>query len=475
MLNHPTPDLLARFAALVGPGGALTDPAATHPYRMEWRDKYLGETPLVLRPQTVGQVSAILALANEMRTAIVPQSGNTGLVGGQVPDSSGTEIVLSLDRMTRIRAVDAEGYSLTAEAGAILADVQSAAEASGRLFPLSLGSEGSCRIGGNISTNAGGTAVLAYGNMRDLVLGLEVVLADGRIWEGLGALRKDNTGYDLKQLFIGGEGTLGIVTAAVLKLYPRPKGQAVAFAALSDPAAALALFNLARDRAGHDLTGFELMPRIGVDFVLRHIPGSRDPVGTVAPWYALLEISSGHSDEAARGAIEDILGTAFEQGVVADAAIAQSLADRAMFWRMRHGMSEAQKPEGGSIKHDVSVPVASVPAFLSEAIAAIEAFIPGCRPVPFGHLGDGNIHFNISQPVGADRQAFLDRWDEVNALIHGIVARYHGSISAEHGIGRLKRDLLPAAKGPVAMAMMHSIKQALDPNGILNPGKMLRS
>ncbi|MET4635444.1 FAD-binding oxidoreductase [Kaistia defluvii] len=475
MLNHPTPDLLARFAALVGPGGALTDPEATHPYRMEWRDKYLGETPLVLRPQTVGQVSAILALANETRTAIVPQSGNTGLVGGQVPDSSGTEIVLSLDRMTRIRAVDAEGYSLTAEAGAILADVQSAAEAAGRLFPLSLGSEGSCRIGGNISTNAGGTAVLAYGNMRDLVLGLEVVLADGRIWEGLGALRKDNTGYDLKQLFIGGEGTLGIVTAAVLKLYPRPKGQAVAFAALSDPAAALALFNLARDRAGHDLTGFELMPRIGVDFVLRHIPGSRDPVGTVAPWYALLEISSGHSDEAARGAIEDILGTAFEQGVVADAAIAQSLADRGMFWRMRHGMSEAQKPEGGSIKHDVSVPVASVPAFLSEAIAAIEAFIPGCRPVPFGHLGDGNIHFNISQPVGADKRAFLDRWDEVNTLIHGIVARYHGSISAEHGIGRLKRDLLPAAKGPVAMAMMHSIKQALDPNGILNPGKMLRS
>ena len=473
MLNRPTPDLIARFAALVAPGAALTDPESTHPYRMEWRDKYLGETPLVLRPGSTAEVSAILALANETRTAIVPQSGNTGLVGGQVPDSSGNEIVLSLDRMTKIRAVDAEGYSLTAEAGAILADVQNAAEAADRLFPLSLGSEGSCRIGGNISTNAGGTAVLAYGNMRDLVLGLEVVLANGRIWEGLGALRKDNTGYDMKQLFIGGEGTLGIVTAAVLKLYPRPKGQAVAFAALADPEAALALFNLARDRAGHDLTGFELMPRIGVDFVLRHIPGSRDPVETAAPWYALMEISSGHSDEAARGAIEDILATAFEQGVVADAAIAQSLADRNTFWRMRHGMSEAQKPEGGSIKHDVSVPVASVPAFLNEAIAAIEAFVPGCRPVPFGHLGDGNIHFNITQPIGADKQAFLDRWDEVNTLIHGIVARYHGSISAEHGIGRLKRDLLPAAKGPVAMAMMHSIKQAFDPNGILNPGKML--
>ena len=475
MLNRPSPDLLARFAALVGPGAALTDPEATHSYRLEWRDKYLGETPLVLRPGSVAEVSAILALANETRTAIVPQSGNTGLVGGQVPDSTGTEIILSLDRMTRIRSVDPEGYSLTAEAGAILADVQAAAEQADRLFPLSLGSEGSCRIGGNISTNAGGTAVLAYGNMRDLVLGLEVVLADGRIWEGLGALRKDNTGYDLKQLFIGGEGTLGIVTAAVLKLYPRPKGQAVAFAALADPAAALALFNLARDRAGHDLTGFELMPRIGIDFVLRHIPGSRDPIAASAPWYALMEISSGHSDEAASSAIEDILGTAFEQGVVADAAIAQSLAERNTFWRMRHGMSEAQKPEGGSIKHDVSVPVASVPAFLTEALAAVEKLVPGCRPVPFGHLGDGNIHFNISQPIGADKQAFLDGWDEMNTVVHGIVARYHGSISAEHGIGRLKRDLLPAAKGPVAIDMMHSIKQALDPNGILNPGKMLKA
>ena len=475
MLNRPSPDLLARFAALVGPGAALTDPEATHPYRLEWRDKYLGETPLVLRPGSVAEVSAILALANETRTAIVPQSGNTGLVGGQVPDSTGTEIILSLDRMTRIRSVDPEGYSLTAEAGAILADVQAAAEQADRLFPLSLGSEGSCRIGGNISTNAGGTAVLAYGNMRDLVLGLEVVLADGRIWEGLGALRKDNTGYDLKQLFIGGEGTLGIVTAAVLKLYPRPKGQAVAFAALADPTAALALFNLARDRAGHDLTGFELMPRIGVDFVLRHIPGSRDPIATPAPWYALMEISSGHSDEAASSAIEDILGTAFERGVVADAAIAQSLAERNTFWRMRHGMSEAQKPEGGSIKHDVSVPVASVPAFLAEALAAVEELVPGCRPVPFGHLGDGNIHFNISQPIGADKQAFLDGWDTMNAVVHSIVVRYHGSISAEHGIGRLKRDLLPAAKGPVAIAMMHSIKQALDPNGILNPGKMLKA
>ena len=473
MLNAPSPDLLARLAAVVGPAHALTADADTAPYLVEWRDRFPGLTPMVLRPGSVDEVSRILALANEARVAIVPQSGNTGLVGGQVPDRSNTEIVLSLDRLTRIREVDAEGYSMTVEAGVILAAVQAAAEAAGRLFPLSLGSEGSCRIGGNVSSNAGGTAVLAYGNMRELVLGLEVVLADGRVWEGLGKLRKDNTGYDLKQLFIGGEGTLGIVTAAVLKLFPRPKGEAAAFAAVADPAAALALFNLARDRAGHELTGFELMPRIGMEFTLAHLSGTRDPLAAPSPWYVLIEIASGHSDEAASATMEDVLTAAFEAGVVADAAIARSLAERKAFWHIRHGMSEAQKPEGGSIKHDVSVPIASIPAFLAEAVAAVEAMVPGCRPVPFGHMGDGNIHFNISQPVGADKAAFLARWEEMNALVHGIVAKYHGSISAEHGIGRLKRDLLPAAKGEVAMAMMRSIKQAFDPNGILNPGKVV--
>ncbi len=473
MSNRPSPDLIARFAALVGPQHALTDAEATLPYRTEWRDRFPGLTPLVLRPGSTAEVAAVLALANETRTSIVPQSGNTGLVGGQVPDQSNSEVVLSLDRMTRIRAVDAEGYTLTAEAGAILADVQAAAEEAGRLFPLSLGAEGSCRIGGNISSNAGGTAVLAYGNTRDLVLGLEVVLADGRIWEGLTGLRKDNTGYDLKHLFIGGEGTLGVVTAAVLKLYPRPRGQAVAFVAVENPAAALSLFTLARDRAGHDLTGFELMPRIGLNMVLDHLPGTRDPLAAPSPWYVLIEIASGHSDDAAQATLEDVLGTAFEAGAVADAAIAQSLADRKAFWHLRHGMSEAQKPEGGSIKHDVSVPVARVPEFLVEAIAAVEAMVPGCRPVPFGHLGDGNIHFNVSQPVGADKTAYLARWEEMNALVHGIVGRYRGSISAEHGIGRLKRDLLPGVKGPVAMDMMRAIKAAFDPNGILNPGKML--
>ncbi len=473
MTNAPSPDLVARFAAIVGPAHALTRDDDTLPYRIEWRDRFPGKTPLVLRPGSRDEVAAILALANETRTAIVPQGGNTGLVGAQVPDQSGTEVVLSLDRMMRIRAVDAEGYTMTVDAGAVLADVQAAAEAADRLFPLSLGAEGSCRIGGNISSNAGGTAVLAYGNTRDLVLGLEVVLADGRVWEGLNALRKDNTGYDLKQLFIGGEGTLGVITAAVLKLFPRPKGQAVAFVAVESPAAALSLFQLARERAGHDLSGFELMPRIGLDFVLAHLPGTRDPLAAPSPWYVLIEIGSGHSDEAASATLEDVLGTAFEAGTVADAALAQSLADRQAFWHLRHGMSEAQKPEGGSIKHDISVPVARVPAFLDEAIAAVEAMVPGCRPVPFGHLGDGNIHFNVSQPVGADKAAYLARWEEMNALVHGIVARYHGSISAEHGIGVLKRDLLPGVKGPVAMDMMRSIKAALDPNGILNPGKML--
>lgn len=473
MPHRPDQDLIARFAAIVGPAHALTEPAATLPYRVEWRDRFTGETPLVLRPACTAEVSAILALANSTGTAIVPQSGNTGLVGGQVPDRSGREVVLSLERMTRIRSVDAQGYALTAEAGTILADVQAAAEAADRLFPLSLGSEGSCRIGGNISTNAGGTGVLAYGSMRDLVLGLEVVLADGRVLDGLTALRKDNTGYDLKQLLIGAEGTLGVVTAAVLKLHPKPRGQAVAFAAMGSPAAALKLFSTARARAGHDLTGFELMPRIGLDFVLRHLPGTRDPLAAASPWYALIEIASGSSDDKASEILEELLGDALAEGTITDAAIARSLAERKAFWHLRHGMSEAQKPEGGSIKHDISVPLADVPAFLDEAIAAVAAMVPGCRPVPFGHLGDGNIHFNVSQPLGADKAAFLARWEEMNALVHGIVARHRGSISAEHGIGRLKRDLLPGVKGEVAMALMRAIKNAFDPNGILNPGKVL--
>ncbi len=464
---------LDRLRAIVGEANTLTDHADTAPYLREWRDLYQGRTPAVLRPGTVEEVAAILAYANQNRIAIVPQGGNTGLVGGQIPQENAEEVVVSLARLNRIRTLDAEGFTMTVEAGTVLEKIHEAAAAADRIFPLTLGSQGSCQIGGNLSTNAGGTAVLAYGNTRDLVLGLEVVLPTGEVWDGLRALRKDNTGYDLKQIFIGAEGTLGIITAAVLKLFPKPKAQEVAFVGLADPHAALTLFSRARDKAGTMLTGFELMPRIGVEFTTRHLEGARDPLAKPHPWYVLMELSSGSEAQGPRALIEEILGDAFEAGLVADAALAESGAQAAAFWRIRHGLSEVQKHEGGSIKHDVSVPVAAVPAFLDAAIAAVEKLVPGCRPVPFGHMGDGNIHFNISQPIGADKNDFLAGWDAMNRVVHGIVHDFGGSISAEHGIGRLKRTLLTEVKSPIELDLMRRIKQAFDPNGIMNPGRVL--
>jgi FAD/FMN-containing dehydrogenase len=374
--------------------------------------------------------------------------------------------------MDKVRAVEPGSDVMIVEAGVTLLKAQEAAEAAGRLFPLSLASEGTCTIGGNLSTNAGGTAVLAFGNARDLCLGLEVVLADGRVWNGLRTLRKDNTGYDLKNLFIGAEGTLGVITAASLKLFPKPRSQAIAFAAVADPHQALALLTLAKARAGNQLTTFELMPRFGLDVVLKHAPETRDPLSAPSPWYVMLELSSPTGDGAA-GVLEGLLGEALEQELIADAAIASSGQQRNAFWRIREAMSEVQGREGGSIKHDVSVPVALVPRLLDEGVAEVSRMIPGCRPLPFGHMGDGNIHFNISQPVSADKDAFLARWDEVNAAIHGIVTRLGGSISAEHGIGRLKKHLLPGVKDPVELALMKTLKAALDPQGILNPGAVL--
>ncbi len=468
-----TPEKIARFIDIVGMKYALTQPDETRPYRVEWRDLYVGDTPLVLRPGSRDEVAAILRLANEVGAAIVPQGGNTGLVGGQIPDDSGDEIVVSLERLDAIRAVDAVNDAMTVEAGVILEKIHDAADAADRFFPLTLGAKGSCRIGGNISTNAGGTAVLAYGNTRALVLGLEVVLPNGDVWDGLRSLHKDNTGYDLKQLFIGGEGTLGIVTAAVLKLFPKPRKQEVAFAGLAGPRDALDLLHLARGHAGPFLTGFELMPRIGVEFTVRHLPEARDPLEAPHPWYVLVEISSGSKDFDTRALLETIFGEAFERGIVGDAVVAESGAQADDLWRVRHGMSEVQKLEGGSIKHDVSVPVADIPEFLEKGMAAIGDLIPGCRPVPFGHMGDGNIHFNFSQPVGAEREAFLARWNEVNAVIHGIVADFNGSISAEHGIGRLKRKLLPDVKSDVELDLMRRIKSTFDPNNILNPGRII--
>ena len=462
-----------QFAAIVGARHCLTKSEDIDPYCHELRDKFKGTAAFVLKPGTVKEVSEVMALANRLGVAIVPQGGNTGLVGGQMPDDSGAQIILSLERLKQIRSVDASGNVMVVEAGVPLERVQQAAEEAGRFFPLALGAQGSCQIGGNLSTNAGGTGVLAYGNARDLVLGLEVVLADGRIWHGLRALRKDNTGYDLKHLFIGAEGTLGIITAASLKLFPAPKGREVAFAAVSDPHKALALFNLARTHAGFMLTGFELMPRMGMAFVLKHLPGARDPLASPHPWYCLLELSIGTDAIDGRALVESIFADAFEAGLVEDAALAESQGQADDFWRLRHGMSEVQRAEGGSIKHDISVPVSQVPAFLDRAIPVCEAAVPGCRMVPFGHLGDGNLHFNMSQPVGADKAAFLARWEEINALVHAIVADMGGSISAEHGIGQLKRDLLPGVKDPVELALMAQIKQCLDPKGILNPGKVL--
>ena len=466
----PSPESLAAFVAIVGEKYALTDPAAMEPHLVEHRRLYHGKTPLILKPATTEEVSRILALANETGTAVVPQGGNTGLVGGQIP--FGNEIVVSLSRLNRIRSVDPRGNVMIAEAGVTLAGAQKAAEEVGRLFPLSIASEGSCQIGGNLATNAGGLQVLAYGNARAQVLGLEVVLADGRIWNGLRALRKDNTGYDLRDLFIGSEGTLGIITAAVLRLLPPPKSKATAIVGLASLEDAAHFFDLALETGAGELTAFELIPRIGIEFVLRHADGARDPLAAPHPWYALIEIASQRVDEAAMRA-EALLVQAVETDIIADAVLAASLAQAAEFWRLREMLSEVQIHEGGSIKSDVSVPVADLPVFLSRAIDAVKAIMPDCRPVPFGHYGDGNIHFNVTQPEGADKAAFLARWPDFSAAINAIVLELGGSISAEHGIGQQKRDLLPTVKTPLEMELMRKIKTLFDPRGILNPGKLL--
>jgi FAD/FMN-containing dehydrogenase len=462
-----------RFAEIIGAANVLTLPEDKAPFLVEWRDLYQGVTPIVLRPGSTEEVGKVMAYAYEHDIRIVPQGGNTGLVGGQIPLETGEEIVLSLGRMNKVRSVDPEGFSIIVEAGVILETLQNEAEKVDRLFPLSLGAQGSCQIGGNISTNAGGTAVLAYGNTRDLVLGLEVVLANGDVWNGLRTLRKDNTGYDLKQLFIGAEGTLGIITAASLKLFPRPKKLEAAFVGLADPHNALKLFSLAKAQAGPTLTGFEIMPRVGVEFCLSHLAGARDPLEGPHDWYVLMELSSGSEAFPVRDLLESILGEAFEAGLVEDAAFAQSLAQLKDFWHIRHGMSEVQKEEGGSIKHDVSVPIERIPEFLDKAIAAVTEFVPDCRPVPFGHLGDGNIHFNVSQPVDADKETYLSKWDEMNEIVHGIVQQLGGSISAEHGIGRLKRNLLKDVKSELELDLMRRVKTAFDPKGLLNPGRVL--
>jgi FAD/FMN-containing dehydrogenase len=466
-------DLIDRFVAIVGEKYALRDEADTQPYVTERRGLWAGKTPLVLRPGTIEEVSAILKLASETGTAIVPQGGNTGLVGAQVPDQSNSEVVLSLSRFDKIREIDLASNTITVEAGVTLQRLRDAAEEVGKLFPLSLASQGTAQIGGNLSSNAGGTGVLAYGNTRDLCLGLEVVLPTGEVFDDLRKLKKDNTGYDLKDLFVGGEGTLGVITAAVMKLVPAPRGREVAWLGLNNPADALKLFSMATDRAGQGLTGFELMIHDSLDFVLRHVPGSLHPLSAPQPWYVLMEISSGRSAEDARTLIEEILAEGFEAGLIVDGVLAESLTQAAAIWNLRENMSEAQKPEGASIKHDVSVPVALIPQFIDEAWAAVTSHEPAARLVCFGHMGDGNLHYNISQPVGIKPAEFLARYREINDAVHDVVRAYNGSISAEHGIGRMKRDELIATAPAVATDLMRRIKKAFDPAGIMNPNKMI--
>ncbi len=471
--NARSANALQRLVDFVGPEHAISDPDLQLPYLREWRDRYEGRAALVLRPGSTAEVAQVLAIANEAGIGIVPQAGNTGLVGGQIPSASGAEVVLSVARLKRVREVDGAGTAMIVEAGLTLQEAQGVAERAGRLFPLSLPSEGSCQIGGVLATNAGGVGVLAYGNARGLALGLEVVLADGQIWNGLRTLKKDNTGYDLRDLFIGSEGTLGVITAAALKLYPRPAEKATAFAALPDAASALALFRLAETRTHAGLTAFEFMSRLTVDLVLRHVPNTRLPLREPAPWYALIEISSATADGAAASAMEQLLAEADATGIIGEAVIANSLSQAQSLWRLREAASEAQKPEGGSIKHDISVPIARIPEFLEKAAVVVEAVCPGARPVAFGHFGDGNVHYNVSQPPGMDKARFLALWERMSGAVHDLVAATGGSISAEHGIGQMKRSELVRFKSPVEMALMRKIKAALDPKGILNPGKLL--
>ena len=460
---------LARIREAVGAAGWIDEAAPMAPYLAEPRGLYRGSAAAVVRPAATAEVAAVVAACAEAGIAVVPQGGNTGLVGGGVPADGA--IVLSLERMRAVRALDPVNFTVTVEAGCVLAEVQAAAAAADRLFPLSLGAEGSCRIGGNLSTNAGGVNVLRYGTARDLVLGLEVVLADGSVWDGLRGLRKDNTGYDLKQLFIGAEGTLGVLTAAVLKLFPRPRGLETGLAAVADPGAAVALFTRVREATGDRLTACELIPRIGLAIACRHVPGVRDPLAAPHPWYVLLEVSRFADD--APDALARALAPALEDGLVGDATIAASAEQARGLWRIREGLVEAQRHEGGSIKHDVALPLSNVAAFLAVAEAEVAAAIPGVRVVAFGHLGDGNIHFNLSQPPGADRAAFLARWGEIARLVHDRAVAMGGSFSAEHGIGLLKRADLVRYRSAVEISLMRRIKAALDPAGLMNPGKVV--
>ena len=464
------PEIIARLKAIVGEQGFTEDPAEIAPHLVEWRDRWRGHTPLLLRPKSAAEVSAILSLCNATRTAVVPQGGNTGLVGGQIPLAG--EILLQFGRMNHVRRIDVRAMTAIAEAGVVLADLQRAADEAGAYFPLSLAAEGSATIGGTLSTNAGGVNVLRYGSARTLALGLEVVLADGRVLDMLRTLYKDNTGYDLKQLFIGAEGTLGVITAAALKLFPKPENVVTALIACSTTAAAVVLLRKLQQATGGLLSAFEFVPRTGLELALAHIPGTREPFDTPSPWYVLAEAGDSNAIPL-RDILETTIASAIEDGLAKDATVAASETQRAALWRLRESFSEAQKREGASLKHDVSVPVDAIPELIARGSAAVEALIPGIRPVPFGHLGDGNVHFNFSAPKNTDAQSFFSRREEIARVVHDLVASLGGSISAEHGLGIMKRDEILRYKGLAELETMRTLKRALDPNNILNPGKVL--
>ncbi len=466
-------DLVERLASTLGTRGCLRDPRDMAPYAVDTRELWRGAPLAVVRPESTAQVAAVVRECAAAGVAVVPQGGNTGLCGGSVPDASGRQVVLSLARMNRIREIDARNATLTAEAGCVLADVQAAADGAGLLFPLSLAAEGTCQIGGNLATNAGGTAVLRYGNARDLVLGLEVVLADGQVWEGLRRLRKDNTGYKLHHLFVGSEGTLGIITAAVLKLFPKPREVHTALIAVRDPDAALDLLDRLRAASGDSVTTFEYVNRPSLALALDWVEGNRDPFDAPHGHYALVELSGGSSAGGLRGALEETLAEVFEAGGVKDAVIAQSSAQAQALWKLRETIPEAQKRASASIKHDISVPVSRIPELLERGSALMREAVPDVVVVAFGHMGDGNIHFNANQNPGGDDRAFLDARDAIHARMYALVSELNGSFSAEHGIGQLKRDQMERYRGGVELDLMRRIKAALDPDGILNPGKVV--
>jgi FAD/FMN-containing dehydrogenase len=465
--------LAESLRAVVGERGLVTDPADLQPFTEDWRGLLKGRAALLVRPATTAELSKVVELLSAAGAGIVPQGGNTSLCGASVPDDSGTQVIVNVSRMNKVRAIDLDNNTITVEAGCILEQLQRVAAENDRLFPLSLAAEGSCEVGGNISTNAGGTQVLRYGNMREQVLGLEVVLPDGRVWDGLRGLRKDNTGYDLKHLFIGAEGTLGIVTAAVLKLYPRPRAIATALVAVTDPAASVALLGKLREACGERVTGFELVSRACFDLVFKNITGSRDPMPQPYPWYVLVELFDSTEGTGLAEMLENALGLAIEDGLVQDAVVAASEAQRQELWALRENTPDAQKIEGFSVKHDVSVPVSRIAQLLEEGDRALEAAFPGIRIIAFGHVGDGNLHYNAFPPPG-DTREFNDWAPQVNDVVYGVVQRLGGSISAEHGIGTLKRDELPHYKAALELDLMRAIKKALDPRGIMNPGKVLK-